>query len=472
MIAGRGALAICILLAGVARAAAAAGDAYAYAFVLRSDGESAAWQVELNPDVYAVAAVDLHDVGVVDADGNAAPAALYRPPAAGAVDALVDLPLFAVPQPEPGAQPGSDAIRLQIERGADGRLRRVAADVGAPPAPREAPARADLLLDASAIRDAFAALRIDWSPDTDVSAQFDIAGSDDLQQWRPLAARATVLHLTQGGNMLDRHEVALDHSRVAYLRLRRLDDGPALPALRVQLRTNAAASATRSARRWLPATAVAGEAAPAEPADAGRPPAFHYRLPAALLVDAVKVELADDNSLARVAVFSLEHNGAAERWASRASFVAFRLRQDGATIGNDDQAVLPARAARDWRIAPATPLAQAPALSVAYVPQRLVFLAQGKAPFRLVAGSATARRGDYPIDAALASLRSGRAQDWQPPLATLGARATLAGDAALAPAPVPRDWKTWLLWGVLVGAALLIAAMALSLVRGGGGSAG
>ena len=80
----------------------------------------------------------------------------------------------------------------------------------------------------------------------------------------------------------------------------------------------------------------------------------------------------------------------------------------------------------------------------------------------------SARRGDYPVDAALASLRASHGSDWQPPLAALGARATLQGDSARVAAVVekPRDWKSWLLWAVLVGAAALIGGLALSLLKG------
>jgi hypothetical protein len=122
---------------------------------------------------------------------------------------------------------------------------------------------------------------------------------------------------------------------------------------------------------------------------------------------------------------------------------------------------------QDWRIEFATPLAHAPALSVAYLPQRFVFLSQGAGPYRLLAGSARARRGDYPIDGALAQLRAKSGAGWQPPLAALGARATLQGEHALVAQPVvvQRDWKTWLLWAVLAGAAALIGGLALSLLR-------
>jgi hypothetical protein len=64
-------------------------------------------------------------------------------------------------------------------------------------------------------------------------------------------------------------------------------------------------------------------------------------------------------------------------------------------------------------------------------------------------------------------LRAKLGADWQPPLAALGTRATLQGESAFTPAPpeIHRDWKTWLLWAVLVGAATLIGGLALSLLR-------
>jgi len=84
----------------------------------------------------------------------------------------------------------------------------------------------------------------------------------------------------------------------------------------------------------------------------------------------------------------------------------------------------------------------------------------------LLAGSAQARRADYPVEIALAQLHGKLGADWQPPLAGIGARAMLRGEGAFVPAPAQRDWKTWLLWGVLIAAAALIGGLALSLMRG------
>jgi hypothetical protein len=219
---------------------------------------------------------------------------------------------------------------------------------------------------------------------------------------------------------------------------------------------------TQPARLWLNADAQS-----ASPATGNAPTAFRYRLPAPLAIDALKLELASDNSLAHVRVASRARAGDdAGAWQTRAEFSAFRLRQGDSVIGNDEQSTFSSGRAQEWQVEPATPLDRAPALRVAFRPDRFVFLAQGSGPYRLVAGSARARRADYPVDTALAQLRAKLGADWQPPLATLGARAMLHGESALTPPPLQRYWKTWLLWAVLVGAAALIGGLALSLLRG------
>lgn len=456
---------LCTLLLCTA-AHAGSTDDYAYAWPLQTTGDSSAWQIELTPEVYAaIGTPDLRDVEVVNAAGEPVPMAAHAAQTTSTAQANdVVLPQFALPAPVPGAA-ADEPLSLHIERGADGRLRRLDAEVGAAanPAPAVAAATGDLLLDASALHAPIDSLWLDWDEtDVAVNAQFSVAGSDDLQQWRTLNASATVLSLHQAGNVLARHQIALSGVQAKYLRLHQLDNAAAIDGLHVRARTLMHASLTQPSRLWLDA-----EQAAATPATGNGPAAFRYRLPAPMAIDALKLELASDNSLARVRVASRAHAGDdTGAWQTRAEFTAFRLRQGDSVIGNDEQATVAAGRAQEWQVQPATPLDRAPILRVAFRPDRFVFLAQGSGPYRLVAGSARARRGDYPVDTALAQLRSKLGNDWQPPLAALGARATLHGESALAPLPVQRDWKTWLLWAVLAGAAALIGGLALSLLRG------
>ncbi|MGV8944228.1 DUF3999 family protein, partial [Thermomonas sp.] len=106
-----------------------------------------------------------------------------------------------------------------------------------------------------------------------------------------------------------------------------------------------------------------------------------------------------------------------------------------------------------------------PVLRLGYQPEVMVFLAQGQPPFALVAGSARASRADAPLPHLVDAIRTRRGSDWQPATASLGTPTVLAGAQALQPAPPQRDWKSWLLWGLLVLGAAVVAGFAASLLR-------
>jgi len=455
---------LCILLPTATIQAATAAD-YAYAWPLATTGDSAAWQVELTPEVYAVVRdAQLRDVEVIDAAGQPVPIAPRVAQTRSVAQATdIELPQFALPVSAPGSGP-PETLSLHVERGPDGRLRRLDAEVGGGEAPASGQINVgagDILLDASTLKAPVDSLWLDWDQSgASIVVHFSVAGSDDLQQWHTLVSGATVMSLQQDGNILARHQIALNGAPAKYLRLQGIDSEQRPAGLRVHARTLAQSTLTQPALVWLDAHAEG-----ASPATAGKPAAFTYRLPAPLAIDLVKLELAGVNSLARVRIASQVGPDERAPWQTRAEFTAFPLRQGDIESSNDEIAMSSGTRAQVWRVEPATPLEQTPSLRVAFRPDRFVFLAQGSGPYRLVAGSARARRADYPVDIALVQLRTKLGADWQPPLATLGARAVLQGELALTAVAPPPDWKTWLLWAVLVGAAALIGGMALSLLK-------
>ena len=436
---------------------------YAYSWPLVLDGDSAAWQVELPIEVYQ-SAIDpqLRDLVIVDSQGNAVPTAPRQPESATTVSARTELPLFALPAGTP-ANTGDGPLNLRIERDADGRLRGIDADLGAANA-KAAAATEDYLIDASRLDAPIDSLRLDWNDAGPVNAQFALNASDDLQRWRSVADKASVLSLAQNGNRLELHEINVAGTHAKYLRLRRLDHGTALPGLRVSVVTSAERSPVRAAREWL-GLVLKDPNAPGTPTPSGGVE-YRYTLPATLPIEAIKLDLVADNSVARVSIAS--RRTGTEAWTPRGEITAFRLQQGGETTLNDETTLPNPARDSEWRVQSATPLNHAPTLNLAWRRDRFVFLGEGRSRYFLVAGSATARRADYPVDVAVAQLRSKLGADWQPPLAVVGARETLAGDAVLKPPTPPSkyDWKTFLLWGVLVVAAGGIGYLALSLLRG------
>lgn len=458
---------IALFVSMLVLAAAARGDElkrYAYSWPLTLAGDSAAWQVELPLEVYqTLTDPQLRDLAIVDGQGNAVPTAARTIDPATALSARTELPSFALPAGLP-ANAADGPLNLRIERDADGHLRSIDADLGSANAKAAATSQ-DYLIDAGKLDAPIDSLRLDWDEAAgSVNAQFSLAASDDLQNWHNVVASANVLSLAQDGNRLELHEIGAAGVRAKYLRLRRLDRGAALPGLHVGVVTSAQRNPARAAREWL--GLVPGNTTAAATTLPTGGVEYRYTLPAALPIEAIKLDLVADNSVARINIASRRSGALA--WTPRAAFTAFRLQQGGDAIVNDEATLAAAARDEEWRVQSATPLNRAPTLNLAWRRDRFVFLGEGKSHYRLVAGSATARRADYPVDVALAQLRAKLGADWQPPLATLGARETLAGDAALkAPTPASKhDWKTFLLWGVLVAAAAAIGWLALSLLRG------
>ena len=431
---------------------------YAYVFpietgVTTANGNSA-WRVDLTPEVYRwVQDGGLRDIEIFNAAQHPVPFAhAATEPLASAHEERTALPVLELPATMQASN-ASD-LRLVIDRDAAGRLRRI--DAGEQ-AWRAATAR-DWLVDASGFEHAIDSLALSWSePAVGIVARFGIDASDDLEHWRN-AGTATVLALEQQGARLERREIALGGVRAKYLRLHRLDDGAVLSDLHVEARS-VERTHVAPARAWI----AAERATSTETASPGVT-RFDYTLPAALPVESARIELASDNALARITVFARASDGAP--WLHVAEQTAFRLRQGEETLRNDDIDVRTTARMHAFRIESSTALADAPKVTLSYRPDSLVFLAEGAGPYVLAAGSVSAHHAEYPIEPALASLRATLGKDWQPPLATLGRANASGGDAALRAPPPPLPWRRWVLWAILVGGAVLIAGLAISLLRG------
>ncbi|RYD14895.1 MAG: DUF3999 domain-containing protein [Lysobacteraceae bacterium] len=442
----------CALVAVFAGAvhAATPGD-YAWLFPLATPvADASAWRIDLPPEVYARAHdVELRDLEVFNAAGQPVPFARVSSRAEAASRTRdIALPTLALPA-QSRAQDAD--LRLVIERAADGRVRRIDADEDT--GTDDATPTRQWLLDAGEPACAIERITLAWdAPASGVVASFVVEAGPDLQAWRRVGA-GNVLALEQDGTRIERRDITIDATREPWLRLQRRDDGVPLPGLRASARCVDRDGAVVP-RDWI-------EANPSGRDEAG---AYAYRLPAALPVVGARIELGNDNALAALTLSARDALDAT-RWTPLARQTAFRLRAGAETLRNADLE-FPVGPRRDaFRIESATPLAVAPKLSLAWTPDRFVFLAEGAGPYVLAVGSARARRPAHPVDAALATLRATLGADWQPPAAIAGPPRESAGARALQPAPRPVPWRSWLLWSVLVAGAALIAFFALRLLR-------
>lgn len=445
-------IAMLMLVPALAVATQVAGDyARQWPLVLQAQ-DAGAYRVVLDREVYRSATLpSLRDIDVRNSTGAAVPAALFSPeqPLARASRQRA-LPWFPLPRDQ--ATPGRD-ITLISERDADGSLRRVEAHVGqSGSTAAESPANA-WLVDASKVDAQIAALNLDWPAQAAaLDVAYQVEGSDNLRDWRILQSRVQLLDLTRGGQRLQQRRIPLD-GQANYLRLSPLQPGAALPLAGVT--AELAAPAVAETWQW---EALRGR----EVVEGGR---THYRFSLDGRFPIARADVALDANAA--GEWTLESRDSDDgQWQRRAGpWVAFQVDAGDGDERSAEQPLAGIVRDRQWRLSSRTPVNGPPVLRLGYQPEVMVFLAQGQPPFALVAGSARARRADAPLPHLVDAMRARRGSLWQPATATLGAAAVLAGEQALQPAPPQRDWKSWLLWGLLVLGAAVVAGFAASLLR-------
>jgi hypothetical protein len=430
----------------VAAARAESNVDYAYAFPLDTKATSEAYRVALGPQVYAAAnpAADLRDVIVVNAAGKPVPFAPLppSPPARHDYETLARL----LPVPATGAN--SDSVK--VERNANGGIVISQDDRGA-----VAQRPTSWLIDAGRAVSLGSIALDPASLQQDFQIHVTVEGSDDLRQWHLLASDVGLTRVHGEQDQVEQLTIeANSEAPNRYFRVH-LSDGEVdwsaghAPTAKVAGSYTDAAADRASQLQWLTAKET-GQAAGS----------YEYELPAALPLASFKLTLPAANHAATVHVM-LENRD--QTWSE---VTTLNLVRAGGK-GGEGIATIEPYTARHLRVRSDTPLAGAPGLSVGWLPPQFVFVPEGNAPFRLLAGSYAARRGDYPIDDVLSRLRSANGEGWQPPLAELGPRVDEAGALALEAPKVPYDWTKPLLWAVLALGALGVAAMAFSLLKQG-----
>lgn len=435
-------LMLALLAAGTARAEGL--NDYAWRWEVEVQADAPAYVLELDADVLSrVTQLDLSDLAVFNAAGEAVPFGPW-PPKAGVGERREPMLWLRVPHPAPG---GEERLDLHLQRDADGRLRSL--DLQASPGAPPADAGYDLLVDRGEKPWplSFVDVGLGAHGPEGVNLRVRVSASDDLDQWRVIGAGLPLVSLYDNGLSIERLRLELPRSDERYLRFSIEGDGtwPPLEAL------HAGEPRRYDDPRPLRTLSLSGRP------EAEGSGSFLYDAGAPVWVESLDLQLADANSVAATQVFVRDHDE--DYWQLASSFTAFQL-------GNGDTPVrhvapdVGQRHGRQWRVATLPALARAPTLQLRYRPERFVLLAQGPGPYVLAAGSARARRPDYPIQAALAAMEG------VPPDASLGPRTEAGGQAALARYR-GEDWQRWLLWGVLALGAGLVLVVSLKVLKAG-----
>jgi len=442
-------------------ATAAPGDNasdYSHILPLRVAANQAVVQLRLPRAVYLAArSPHLNDLRVFDAAGRAMPFTLVDL----APQAVVNRPSAPVAI-FPVTGPTRDGFKLQeglqIRTGSDGSLISVTA-----PARTANDELTSLVLD---LQPAMRTARVDAaapigalvltlpSNTGSYNARIALDASDDLQRWEP-QAEATVSWLVNSqGASVQKHRIDMAPQAFRYARLRWLDGKPIEFAA-----IHAEYVVERQAGRQLETLVLQG-APGAEGKD------LVYTAPVAIPVQALGLAFQAENVVMPALIGQYQASPNRDPGARTVmklqplvNTTFFQLEQNGRRRASGDVAVPATHAAR-WVVRPLTAAAERPALRLSWEPATIVFVAGGKAPYKLAFGRSSVR-------AAAIALHQVAPGFSERELTAL--EAAKPGDVIeqhvveknAARAGNPQRW----LWALLIAGVVALAAMAWHLLR-------
>lgn len=420
---------------------------FAYSVSLTTEPGVVVHRLMLPLDVYRhTVHADLADIRVFNADGGLVPYALRRPAAASQrQQAPARLPLFPL---HGDATRATQALRLSIRtEGADIRVQ------GAPGVAAKAPV-SGFLLDARSLDAPIAGLTLEWPEHVEgFSAHFIVEASNDLADWRTIAAAAPIVDLRYGDDRLVQRRLEFPAAQAKFWRLRWSSlPGPTVLTGVLAERTTSTVEGTR--------LELAVDAA--VPADRGGE--YEFDLGVQAPVDRINLRLPELNTVVEVELLS--RTGSSE-WQRAWSGTFYRLQAAGGEITNPF-VVVPVTTDRYWlarvRQEGGGLGAGMPRVVVRWLPHEVLFVARGQAPFELVYGSSMADTAATELDDLLPRV------ELRGTLPIADARAAAApreagGPARLEPLAEPLPWRTIVLWTVLILAVAMLGGMAWRLSR-------
>jgi hypothetical protein len=425
-------------------------DDFAASAPITLDGTGPYYRIALPIEaVLASRFLDLRDLRVYNGHAEPVPFGLLRQPPA-TEEATVETKLAWFPLYAADAK--AETPEVKVERRPDGTVVSVrSGDAG--PAPAET--LRGYLFDLSQVKDSPRKLELDWDPSVTGLQEVSVDASDDLEQWHNWKAAAELARFDFNGQQIERRQIELPGGSARYLRLTWRT-----PRLAPRL---TAASLTSGSITTRPAAILWTEPALPEPAGDA---AYEWRLPHPIAVEQLRITLPQVNSLAPAELSGRDETVQGNGWQFLARASLYRLAVDGRETTQPDISVPPRpftaiRLTVDPRAGGIG--AGKPTLAFGLPARTLLFLARGDGPFRLAIGNPQAKSADLPPTTLIPGWGSANA----PPVATasLGAVERRAPADQPTAASWPVDWKTLILWAILVAGIAAIATMAVHLLR-------
>ncbi len=423
---------------------------------------------------------DARDLRVFNAAGESVPLALDRSQATPAAETPEDVFTDLLARPIQDGTPAAanrGGVSVRITDAPDGSV----IQLDAPAAPgRPAGSSADtpidtaapaaptlgVLIDARAVKQAATAVHIEAALPNAQPVRFTLESSTDLYSWQA-RGEVTIYRFDDAMRTPARIALADTPLKNQFLRIRWSSDGITPGSVQVSgVRLEPKPATTTLPQHPTLFLALADGAVQ-------NAHGIEWSLTFATPLAALDIRANGGNSLVPVRV--LARNSRDQPWTLLARHVVFSLTQGGSTKHSAPIELSGSRSWRDWRLeadAQTPGFDIPPTLAATFAPLAVVFVTSGNAPFTLAAGRANAAPVALPVTSLI--------PDYQPaalaalPHATLLTSANSTGSTAAPASPTTTTassspaLRQWLLWGVLVGGVLVLAALAFALMKKAG----
>ena len=404
-----------------------------------------------------VTRTDLSDLRVFNHDGAVLSYTLSPPAPTHSNEQPIKVPFFPLPG---DIVEGAESFSLQFRTGESGTVLDLRAgtqngNVLAGPLA--------YLIDASHIERGIEQFTLQWDEMTpwSVNTTVTLQSSSDLATWQPFGKPFPILRLRHGNATIERNTLRLGNAHGRYYWLKFAPSSPRIELTSVQVQRVAAQ--TPPAREWKQLVGTRGTNPLTAPSSV-----FLYDAGGAMPIDRFRVSLPRQNIAASVQVHSAQNaNGP---WTLRSQGVVYRISTSEQEAVQDDLPGAGTPSNQRWFMLTVSEGseglgADVPTLAVSWIPHRVVFIADGKAPYVLAYGNGSIKGTQQGSTPSLNTLLGGALG---PPAkdAKLGQEQSLGGDGRRHISPLPTyTWKKILLWSVLLIGVGVLVYMSVRLAR-------
>jgi hypothetical protein len=426
-------------------------DDFAFGYRLNTVPGLPVYQVVLPEEIYRISRRDdLGDLRVFNAQGEVVPYALMRPTPTNETPQLVSLPVF----PVHGGNPESNgSLSVKVIRDQNGTIVNINDES---PEPNRQPVTA-YLIDASQITAPLTKFHVRWGKTESFVAKISLSRSDDLNRWSTVVDATALADLDHGGERLTRNVVEFGPVKSRYFRLGWPSEAQSVSIVTIDAELAPARQEPAAAWLRLEGQRVMG--------DEGRE-LLTFDTGGRFPVDRVNIELPEHNNLLRAAVWSRADDKTP--WRQRYTGLFYRVHPGEPSVEFRNETVSVTRSMdRYWRVDIESNDglgSRPPKLELGWIGDRATFLARGSGPYMLAIGGHDVAGAEQPVEQLLRTLDQ-KNNTIHPMAVAVGERVVLGGEDRLEPGPYPVPWRKLVLWSVLVGGVLLLAGMAVGLMR-------